>query len=868
MTLDPGTRLGSFEVLGPLGAGGMGEVYRANDTRLGREVAIKILPAEFAQDEGRLARFEREARLLASINHPGLAAIYGLEESGPWRYIVMELVPGQTLSEKLASGSLPMAEALGLARQIAEALEAAHEKGIVHRDLKPSNIKVTPEGKVKVLDLGLAKAMDLKTDPSDTNSPTVVLDQTREGVILGTAEFMSPEQARGRTLDKRTDIWSYGCVVFEMLTGRRPFTGETISDIIASILASEPDWKLLPNATPRRVRDLLRRCLEKDLNQRLRDIGDARLEIDTVLSGGKDSAPLPGGARLPGARRAAAVFAAVLAGAGAWWLATHRGGAPASTGSPSSSARRSLAVLPFRDISSPAGNSFLGDGIVETVSARLGRVPGVQVVTPAPGAALASHASDPFLLARDYGADLFLVGAIQHEKDRVRITYAVWDRRDRTQITGGDVTGPSSSLFSIQDELTDRVCKELNLARATATTASAGPSGLTGPQQERYVEALGALLRWDQAGSVDHAVGLLDALAAEAPDSALIHAALARAQLKKYEISHDASWAKRAAAECDRAAALDPALPQVHVTRGALLVGTGQPVGAIAEYEKVLGQEPNLVEAMLGLANAQRSAGRVGESEKTYRRAISLQPNLWLSYMGLGRLYYGQGRYNDAAAAYREVIKLTPDNIRGYNNLGGTYHQLNELDRASEAYRESARLNPSDANTQSNLGTLLYFQGRYAEAAASFEQATKLTPDKSIYWTNLGDACLRAPGMAGRAPAAYARGAESARAEIAVDPRDAAAHASLALALARSGEAAAAREESLRAVALAPADPDNLYQAAIVAVLGGRKKEAAEWVRRSIDGGMSVAQVQREPEFEPLREVPEFQRAVASRKAA
>ncbi|MEO8432927.1 MAG: protein kinase, partial [Acidobacteriota bacterium] len=868
--LDPGTRLGSFEVLGPLGAGGMGEVYRAIDTRLGREVAIKILPAEFAQDEGRLVRFEREARLLASLNHPGLAAIYGLEQSGPWRYIVMELVPGQTLSEKLASGALSIPEALGLARQIAEALEAAHEKGIVHRDLKPSNIKVTPEGKVKVLDLGLAKAMDLKTDPSDTNSPTVVLEQTRPGVILGTAEFMSPEQARGRTLDKRSDIWSYGCVFFEMLSGRRPFTGETISDIIASILASEPDWALLPAATPRRIRELIRRCLEKDLSQRLRDIGDARLEIDTVLSGGKDSAPIPSDARpFSVGRRAAAVFAAVLAGAGAWWVFTHRSLPGTSAPSPTSagattSSRRSLAVLPFRDISSPSGNTFLGDGIVETVSARLGRVPGVQVVTPAPGAALASHASDPFLLARDYGADLFLVGAIQHEKDRVRITYAVWDRRDRTQITGGDVTGPSSSLFSIQDELTDRVCKELNLARA----AAAPPSGLTGQQQERYVEALGALLRWDQADSIDHAVSVLDALAAEAPASALAHAALARAQLKKYEVSHDAAWAQRAAAECDRAAALDAALPQVHVTRGALLARTGHPGEAVGEYEKALAQEPNLIEAMLGLANAQRAAGRAADAEKTYRRAIALQPNLWIAYNGLGRLYYDQGRYGDAATAYREVVRLTPDNIRGYNNLGATLQQLDELDRAFEAYETSARLNPSDANTQSNLGTLHYFLRRYPEAAACFERATAITPNKSLYWTNLGDAYLRAPGLAGRAPAAYDRAAERARAEIAVDPRDAAAHATLALALARKGDARAAREEVRRSVDLGPKDPENLYQAAVVAALAGEKEEAAQWVRKAIEGGMSVAQVRREPEFDRLREVPVFQRAIAAGKTA
>ncbi|MDQ2979989.1 MAG: serine/threonine protein kinase, partial [Acidobacteriota bacterium] len=274
MSLDRGTRLGSFEVLGPLGAGGMGEVYRASDTRLRREVAIKILPEAFAQDPDRLARFEREARLLASLNHPGLAAIYGLEQAGPVRYIVMELIPGETLAEKLATGALAIPEALDLARQIAEALVAAHEKGIVHRDLKPSNIKVTPDGKVKVLDLGLAKAMDPKPQDSDTSkSPTVVLDQTGSGVILGTAEFMSPEQARGKTTDKRTDIWAYGCILFEMLSGRRAFSGETVSDAIAAILTREPDWTRLPRETPSHIRDLLGRCLEKDPNRRLRDIG-------------------------------------------------------------------------------------------------------------------------------------------------------------------------------------------------------------------------------------------------------------------------------------------------------------------------------------------------------------------------------------------------------------------------------------------------------------------------------------------------------------------------------------------------------------------------------------------------------------------
>ena len=229
MALQPGTRLGSFEVLGPLGAGSMGEVYRARDTRLGRDVAIKVLPESFARDPARAARFEREARMLAAINHPAIGAIYGAEEFDSLPCIIMEFVPGETLAERILRGPMPLEEVCDVARQIAEALEAAHEKGVIHRDLKPSNIKITPEGRVKVLDLGLAKAMEMpSTDAGLSDSPTVSMEQTREGTILGTVEFMSPEQARGKPVDKRTDIWAFGCILYEMLSGRRAFTGETV----------------------------------------------------------------------------------------------------------------------------------------------------------------------------------------------------------------------------------------------------------------------------------------------------------------------------------------------------------------------------------------------------------------------------------------------------------------------------------------------------------------------------------------------------------------------------------------------------------------------------------------------------------------
>jgi serine/threonine protein kinase len=280
-----GKTLAHYEITSQIGAGGMGEVYQAKDTKLGREVAIKILPEEFAKDADRVARFQREAKLLASLNHPNIAAIYGLEESDGTNFLVMELVEGQTLDDRIKSGHIPVEDALKLALQISEALEAAHEKGVIHRDLKPANIKVTPDGKVKVLDFGLAKAFAGEQEQMNlSNSPTLSDMATQQGLILGTAAYMSPEQARGKEVDKRADIWAFGVVLFEMLTGKQVFTGDTVSDILASVLAREPEWQSLPANLHPRIRLLLERSLKKDPKNRYHNIADARVDIQEVLA--------------------------------------------------------------------------------------------------------------------------------------------------------------------------------------------------------------------------------------------------------------------------------------------------------------------------------------------------------------------------------------------------------------------------------------------------------------------------------------------------------------------------------------------------------------------------------------------------------
>jgi serine/threonine-protein kinase len=335
-----GSRIGGYQILRLLGAGGMGEVYCARDARLHRDVAIKVLPPDFAAVPDRAARFEREARLLASLNHPNIASIYGFEREGQSAFLILELIPGDTLLERISRGPLPVEEALRVAKQIADALEAAHDKGIVHRDLKPANIKITDDDRVKVLDFGLAKAMspEVPDDPDSapgTAAPTITTPaQTRMGLVLGTAAYMSPEQARGKSVDKRSDIWAFGCVMYEMLAGRRAFISDEVSDTIAFVLTKEPDWQALPAATPDSIRRLLRRCLEKNRARRLADIADARIEIEDALAGGATTSVAAARPRRPVWRQALPWALAATATAMATLLLVERDVSPAAASVP------------------------------------------------------------------------------------------------------------------------------------------------------------------------------------------------------------------------------------------------------------------------------------------------------------------------------------------------------------------------------------------------------------------------------------------------------------------------------------------------------------------------------------------------------
>jgi len=852
MTLPAGTRLGSYEILDAIGAGGMGEVYRALDTRLRREVAIKILPEAFAQDAERLARFEREARLLAALNHPAIATIYGMEQEAGRGFIAMELVDGQDLGARLATGPMQPSEALRIARQIAEALEAAHARGVIHCDLKPANVALTRDGRVKLLDFGLARAFAPERTSTDmSHSPTITADLAPAGNVFGTVSYMSPEQARGREIDKRTDIWAFGCVLFEMLSGRKAFTGESVPDTLASIFEAEPDWGALPPRVPSRVRELLRRCIQKDPNRRLRDAGDARIELDESFSG--QTHELPEISRRRSSRKTAvwAVTAAVLAAAAIALLLRGR--------RPEAAPPRSLAVLPFRNLTGEPAGELMGAGLAETVSVRLANVPGLNVVTPRAASEAVQEGSDFARVARRLGATTLLSGTLQRENERFRITYRILDATGR-QIAANALDG--SELFALQDRVADGVARDLRLRAAGKRTPV--PTGLeTTSQQERYLQALGLLQRYDRRDGIEHAIEILRPLADENPQSALVQAALGRASLAMFDFTKDRTWADKAVRAADAARTLDRTLPEVEVVRGETLLATGRPADALEAFRRALSQRPSDVDALLGMGRASQLTGDAAAAETQFRRAIELQPGFAV-FNQLGALYADRGRWNDAAAMFRRATQVAPDSYRAYSNLGGVSVLGCDFPSALTAFRQALRLRPTDAVAASNLGMTQLWTGRTAEALATLEAAVRQAPKDWQILANYADA-LTAEGQTDKARDAYERSIALCRQAIALNPTDPVAHSSLGTSLVRLGRGDEASKEIQAALALDAKEPSVLWDAAVVSMLRGRTPEALGWLRKAADAGYCREIIARQPEFASMRESAEFRAIVAGK---
>ena len=858
MKLEAGSRVGPYEVVAAIAVGGMGEVYRARDPRLDRDVALKLLPSGLASTEA-LRRFEQEARAASALNHPNIVTIYEIGRVDSMPYISMELIDGLSLRQELREGRIVLKEAMRIASKVADGLAAAHEKGIVHRDLKPENVMISLEGFVKILDFGLAK---LEKPPRESDATDL---QTAPGVVYGTAGYMSPEQARGAPIDFRSDQFSFGAIVYEMVTGLRAFRRETNLDTLAAIVRDDPDpiSKVNPEV-PTEIQIIVERCLAKeprdrygstrDLAHDLRDVRNRLSQQTTLPLIGKRRRWLPSRKAVGAVALSLAIMAVIAVGA----RKTHVEPRARTSVVPQ---EKHLAVLPFKELSGRADAQMFSEGISETISARLSRSRDVQVVSTGALGAVAGS-GDLQRISRDVGANLVLRGTVQRAGDQIRISYTLLRIEGGLQLAGDTVTGPADDVFAIEDRLAESVVDALEL-RSAAPMGLHGRTGLESPSdQEGYLEALGLAQRFRDAKGVDTAISKLESLSPAARNSALVNAALGGAYLSKFNITHDTALIQKATLFSDRAISADSNAAEAHTTLGELHKITGQYPRAIAEFRTALSEQPNSYNAMTGLAEAYELAGRLHDAERTYQRAIDLNPLYSRAYTKFGNFYFNHVQYGKAAEMFRRTTELLPDMPRGFTNLGGALEAQGRYDEALRAYNRSLALGPTSTGW-SNIGTCNYFLGHYAEAAAAYEKAIQLTPKDYELWANLGDAYRWMPDSRARAVTAYLKAIALGRQELAVNPNDRKVSATLAACYAKSDQPTEARSFLAKAIALDPKDPATMYQAAVIACISGNFSEAAQWIRRSIAAGYAAADAQRDPEFATLRNSAEFRAAFA-----
>ncbi|MEO8380426.1 MAG: tetratricopeptide repeat protein [Acidobacteriota bacterium] len=851
--------LGHYEILRPIGAGGMGEVFVARDPKLGRKVAIKLLPPRLASERDTLSRFTQEARSASALNHPNIVTIHEVGAADGSPYIVMEFIDGQDLRSLIVEGPVPVRQVLDIAAQIADGLAAAHERGIVHRDLKPENIMLTRDGFVKILDFGLAKLIG----PSPEGEQTLQLDLpgTTPGTILGTVGYMSPEQATGKRIDFRSDLFAFGAILHELVTGTAAFDGETAIDTLSAILHHDPPAVTRSNArVPVQFADIIKRMLAKSPDERYSSTRDLARELrmlrDRVVA--EESGfhqPVPEKKKPLAAIVGMAALAALLAGVYLTRKTTTPAGAAAATSSAPApiAAKKYLAVMRFKDLSGDPNGQLVVDGFGDTLSARLAHFPGVQVMRPP---ASESEGEDSRKMARDLGANLVLTGSMMRDGERIRVTYTVLDPhsgREWRDLVEGNVT----NLFGVQDDVADSVARNLDLGKSTVRIAL-DPT----VSQRRYLEALGHMRRYDDEASVAAAIEILEELG----QSPSVQAALARAYVYKYqnnEQPQDAAAASQAAALALKG---DPQSLDVNVTLGELRRQTGRYSEAVDAFVRVLSQQPDNAEAVLGLAETYKASGDVVNAEKSYKRAIALQPNYWAGYNKLGVFYYGQSRYDAAVLQFKKVVELVPDNERGYINLGAMYQRTGKYDEAVRVFQQSIQRKPSGQGF-SNLGTCYYFMGRYREAAAAFEKAVELLPHAYLYWRNLGDAYRWVPGEREKARQAYERAIRLSDDAIRVNPKDSRAYMSRATSLAKIGRVREARTSILHALELNPQHASTVYEAAVIANIAGDEDECSARLEQAVRLGYLPDDILRDAEFANLQKSGRLQVILAGQRS-
>jgi len=694
-----GKKIGSFEIVRMIGHGGMGVVYLARDTRLKRSVAIKSMPAQLKDDSTARMRFSREAELLASLNHPSIAVIYDIiEQDDGAGYLVLEYVPGETLTERIKREPLKLEEALSIARQIAQAVSAAHKKGIIHRDLKPGNIKLTPEGRIKVLDFGLAK-------PSVSEGIDIEITSTEPGHIIGTPAYMSPEQARGNPTDHRTDIWSFGCIIYQMLTGHSPFESDTATDTLARIIERQPDWELLPNETPENIRVLLRRCLEKNQDERLGDIADAAIEIRETLN--LPAAPVRTLWRWTMAIGLVVVAIVVGLNIGRWREKLMDGAGPGRI--------ESLAVLPLQNLTGDPEQEYFADGMTEALIANLGKIGALQIRSRTSIMQYKDVKKSLPEIARELNVDAVVEGSVVRVAEQVRITAQLIHAPTDTHLWVDSYERDLRDILTLQSEVARAIARQIEITVTPDQEARLAATRPVNPETyEAYLKGMFHLNKMTPEGTEKGLDYLRQAIEKD-PEDPLAYGGMALGYVASaHGPGAPPDALPRAKAAALKALELDETLTEAHAALAQIkLYGDWDWKAAEQAFQRALELNPNLALTRANYSWYLQLFGHTDEALEEMRRVQEVDPltPLWPAWQGWQ--YWLAGQYDKAIDEARKSLELDSDFAVALYVLGSAYADKGMYEEAIKAHQRAGVVSRA---WKSALGCTYAMAGRQDEA--------------------------------------------------------------------------------------------------------------------------------------------------------
>ncbi len=858
MSLAPGVRVGAYEILSLLGRGGMGEVYRAHDTRLRRDVALKVLPSIRPADPERLRRFEQEARAAAALNHPNILSVYDIGQHDGFPYIVMELVPGETLAARIRRGPVPLAEALRIGADLADALGAAHAHGIVHRDLKPGNVMCDADGRLKILDFGLAKMMTSDTDPTTLTPAT-----TRVGQVLGTPGYMSPEQLLGRPLDHRTDIFSLGVILFELVTGQRPFAGDDVSALRHTALTARVRTPAdVDPSVPRSVSALVARMMERDPAGRPDSAGALAAELRQLRSGvastgASTEAPRAGGRAKT---RESMLFLGVALAIAISLVVAARWPRPPATGT-----RPVIAVLPLADLSADQSASYIGTGIADSLTTNLSQLASISVVSRATlDETGARQETDVARIARELAATLLVQGSVQRAGDRLRVNVRLV-RPDGSILWSGESEAATEDLVGLEGRIAASLLEALRVSTSdTERLRLARPPTTSREALDAYWRGTALLERSDDA-SLDGAIASFKRAVAIDPGFALAHGGLAYAYTRRSRLTNDVELMAQALEQANDAVRLQPDLIDARMSLVYVYRWTGRNGAAVDELRRILARQPSNDDAHRELGEVLASEGRYDDALDELGRADALRPQYWRTEQSLGMLYMNAGRFTDAIEAFTRLVHLQPDDASHYQQLGVAYLAAGDTEHGRQNLERSISISP-DPGAYANLGNIFYEAGQFDEAAHAYEEAARLDPTLAVIRRNLGDAYLKL-GRPADAKAAFDEAVRLAQEALAVNPSDATLMSRLAVYEAKVGRRREAEQHAMGALTINPASPDIRYRHAVVLALAGDADRAMEQLSQAIAAGYPPSRAEGDDDLAILRGRPGFPPSPPARKS-